>query len=124
MCSWDELEDHSHQPIFVHLSCGSDEIVPVIVFYVQSVVEFCVHHTQTDVVSTSRYVVEVELNHAGSTRSVVPKGTTNFNLIFVEYCNVLKPQYVEGVVGYSRVCVTVVGVLAVHDGSQSSTVVF
>ena len=124
MCSWNELEDHSHQSIFVHLSCGSDEIVPVIVFHVQSVVEFSVHHTQTDVVSSSRYFVEVELNHAWSTRSVVPEGTTNFNFIFIENCNVLKSQYVEGVVGYSRVCVTVVGVLAIHVGSQSSTAVF
>ena len=99
-------------------------IVFITFIHVQSVVVFCVYHTQTDVVSTSRYVVEVELNHAGSTRSVVPKGTTNFNLIFVENCNVVKSQYVEGVVGYSRVCVTVVGVLAIHVGSQSSTAVF
>ena len=68
--------------------------------------------------------MEVELNHAGSTWSVVPKGTTNFNFFFVENCNVLESQYVEGVVGYSRVCVTVVGVLAIHVGSQSSTAVF
>ena len=54
----------------------------------------------------------------------MPKGTTNFNFFFVENCNVVESQYVEGVVGYSRVCVTVVGVLAIHVGSQSSTAVF
>ncbi len=124
MCSWDELQDHSYQSIFVYLSCGSDVIVPIIIIHVQSVVEFCVYHTQTDVVSTSRYFVEVELNHAGSTWCVVPKGTVNFNFFLVENCNVVKPQYVEGVVGDSRVCITVVGVLAIHVGSQSSTAVF
>ena len=43
---------------------------------------------------------------------------------FVEDCYVVQCQYVEGVVGDSRVCVTVVGVLAIHVGSQSSTAVF
>ena len=99
-------------------------IVPIIVFHVQSVVDFCVNHTQTDVVSASRYLVEVELDSAGSTWCMVPKGTTNVNLLFVENCNVVKPQYVERVVGDSRVCVTVVGVLSIHVGSQSSTAVF
>ena len=64
------------------------------------------------------------MNYAGATWCVVPKGTVNCNLFFVENCNVVKPQYVEGVVGDSRVCVTVVGVLAIHVGSQSSTAVF
>ena len=64
------------------------------------------------------------MDYAGATWCVAPKGTVDFNLVFVENGNVVKSQYVEGVVGNSRVCVTVVGVLAVHDGSQSSTVVF
>ena len=68
--------------------------------------------------------MEVELNVAGSTWDVVPKGATNFDFFFVEDCYVVQCQYVEGVVGDSRVCVTVVGVLAIHVGSQSSTAVF
>ena len=124
MCSRNELQDYSYHSIFVHFPCGSDVIVSIIVIHVQSVVDFCFYHTQTDVVSTSRYLVEVEMNYAGATWCVVPKGTVDFNLVLVENCNVVKPQYVEGVVGNSRVCVTVVGVLAVHVGSQSSTAVF
>ena len=124
MCFRNELQDHSYHSIFVHFPCGFDVIVSIIFIHVQSVVDFCFYHTQTDVVSTSRYFVEVEMDYAGATWCVAPKGTVDFNLVFVENGNVVKSQYVEGVVGNSRVCVTVVGVLAVHDGSQSSTVVF
>ena len=45
---------------------------------------FRVYCTQTDVVSSSWDYVEVELNVAGSTWCVVPKGTANFHLFFIE----------------------------------------
>ena len=108
----------------VHFSCGSDMIASVILSHEQSVVVFCVYHTQADEVSSSRYLVEAKLNGTRSSWCVVPKGSSNFHFFFVEDGYVIQRQYVEGVVRNTRVCITVVGVLAVHVGSQSSTVVF
>ena len=110
--------------MFVQLSCGFDTIASFILSHEQSVVVFCVHFTQADVVSSSRYLVEAKLNGTGSSWCVVPKGTSYIHFFFVEDGYVIQRQYVEGVVRNTRVCITVVGVLAIHVGSQSSTVVF
>ena len=110
--------------MFVQFSRGFYTIASTILSHEQSVVVFCVYSTQADVVSSSRYFVEVKLNGTRSSWSVVPKGSSNFHFFFVEDGYVIQRQYVEGVVRNTRVCITVVGVLAVHVGSQSSTVVF
>ena len=85
---------------------------------------FRVYCTQTDVVSFSWDYVEVELNVAGSTWCLVPKGTANFHLFFIEDYSESRASMLNESSEIPGCVSLFLGVLAIHVGSQSSTAVF
>ena len=73
----------SNKTVSVQLTCSFDSVVSVVSCEKQSVVVFRVHVTQTDVVLTCRYFVEVELYDAGSMRCMSPKRASHFHQFFI-----------------------------------------